>query len=148
MAKKQGEVEEFEAGRINFEKVLQGAINKANQMFITGNPKFPLAVQNTWDRCLEADKDAIMELIEERAKRKTEISGSYAEMRKGSKGFKGIITGNRSFLKHMNASIESYTRHYLTDTEFYRTALEVINEGLKKRYYGKKRTWEKDQMGA
>lgn len=133
---------EYEAGRINFEQVLQSAIHKANQMYISGNARFPLAVQNIWDNCLEADKDAIMKMVKERREQRPDRNGSYAEMRKANKSVREKLRDPRTFLQFMSADINSFTGHRLRHTGYYRSALQVINEGLKKRYYGKKRHWE------
>lgn len=98
---------------------------------------------------MEADKDAIMKLIDQRTERKA-YGGEqkYSSKRKQEKKMRGRIKGTDNFLRYMNAQLDGYGSHKITKTGFYKTALEVINEGLKTRYYGKKRTWEKDHLEA
>lgn len=161
MARKKGKkskkIEEYEAGRINFENVLQDDLRQANQKYRSGNnQKFYLAIQTIWNNCMEADKEAIIELLKERNEdnenRKRTSILSHEDDQIDTRGDRryGPLT-EKQFKRMMNANPSYATgRNQFRDKKLnqWREAFELINEGLKRRYYGQKRQFEKDELEA
>lgn len=148
-------VEELEAGKINFEQVLQSDLQQANNLHRQGRiTEFYLAIQTIWDNCLEGDREEIMKLVKERY----EEQGKTHKYTIKNPEEEGIKTRRMTrplnqdrFLELVEADPNYATgRVELRENNLseWREVFAIINQGLKLRYHGKKREYERDKLTA
>jgi len=134
------EVEEYEEGRINFEKKLERELEQASNYRTDEEYKdFALTVQQIWNDSLIKDKITILETLEYFLKTRDED-------RKGYEMFQ-YLENKDQFLKFVEAEPYNLDKFMFENKTYRRTWLEiyrVINNALKRSYYGRKRSWEKD----
>jgi len=144
LATKQGEerkkIEEYEIGKINFENVLQSDLHQANNCYRNGNfAKFCLAVQTIWSNAMRADKEAILNLVKERENERHDNTQARGYQRQS-------IDTNR-FLRFVETNPKRHTNRLAErKIPIWREIFMLINEGLKRRYYGGKKEYEKDTL--
>lgn len=135
------EVEEYEEGRINFEKKLERELEKAsNHRTEEKYKEFALTVQQIWNDSLFKDKMVILETLEYLLEKKRGDDNGYRMFQN--------LRNKRQFLKFVEAEPYNTDKFIFENNMYRRTWLEiyrVINNALKRRYYGRKRSWEKDE---
>lgn len=138
-----GKITETKSGKINFEKTLQGLLRKAeqtldkepnrnNQLKDDTCYQFAKSVWKVWKFSLYKDKKEIVKLLNQ-----------WLEM-----GVTDELSSKEEFLEFVKASPQS-SEGFLFGKTYFDTwveILELMNEGLKRRYYGDKRQWSKSRM--
>lgn len=139
-------IEEYEAGKINYEETLSAQLVQANNYFQENKVvNFCYTVQSIWNNCFEEDRKEIMETID----RINNGNGQYQQYINATnltkRDFRDIV--EKDLYYKVSRNWMDVTKPYGCRTrKKWRRAYQIMQEVLRKKYQGKTKVYAKDEI--
>lgn len=137
------EVQEFDAGKVNYEETLSNQLVQANNHFQDRDMiKFCFTIQSIWNNCFEEDRKEIIESV---SKMNDKSMNDSILISLPSSDFKSMM--NKDLFNRVHLNWMDIEEEYGENTrKKWRRAYQIIQEVLRKKYQGKKKIYEKDKL--